>query len=91
MPKVSLSLLDEPNAETVEVAEEDAAEVRMRCAVDANPAAHAVEWLKDVSRSAIDMCTCTFLGGWILFSCVHHVVLLVYTYGNLVIRWMRRI
>ena len=57
VPKVSLSLLDDPNAETVEVAEEDAAEVRMRCAVDANPAAHAVEWLKDVSRSVNDMRT----------------------------------
>ena len=52
MPLVSLSLADSPssvNPERVEVAEADGAEVRMRCAVDANPAAHAVKWFRDVS------------------------------------------
>ena len=52
VPLVSLSLIDSPgNAETVEVSEADGAEVRMRCEVDANPAAHAVKWFKDVSRT----------------------------------------
>ena len=51
VPLVSLSLVDSPgNAETVEVAEADGAEVRMKCEVDANPAAHAVKWFRDVSR-----------------------------------------
>ena len=53
VPLVSLSLADSPpsvNPERVEVAEAaDGAEVRMRCAVDANPAAHAVKWFRDVS------------------------------------------
>ena len=52
VPLVSLSLADLPpsgNAKRVEVAEADGAEVRMRCAVDANPAAHAVKWFRDVS------------------------------------------
>ena len=53
VPLVSLSLADSPssvNPERVEVAEADGAEVRMRCAVDANPAAHAVKWFRDVSN-----------------------------------------
>ena len=52
VPLVSLSLADSPssvNPERVEVAEADGTEVRMRCAVDANPAAHAVKWFRDVS------------------------------------------
>ena len=50
MPKVSLSLMASlGNAERTVVAEEDEAEVRMKCEVDANPAAHAVKWFRDVS------------------------------------------
>ncbi len=52
LPRVNLSTnaVAVEDRNRIELSESDEAEVRLRCAVHANPHAHAVKWLKEVRK-----------------------------------------